>query len=191
MTSPTIILGMPRSRTAWLSAFLSTPDRPFLHEPSVHWHGLHDLRTFLSNADAAACDSGLTLFWRDILAFRPDVTLIVIHRSEQAVFASLIDAGIPLPRDIIRRLRVLSDATAEASMRAKFSADFDELKNPFSLRNLYRTAIGHECPDGWLQHWQDLRVQANWRARFLAAESNAEGFPAVLESRLAAKQAEV
>lgn len=191
MTSPVIIVGMPRTRTAWLSAFLSTPHRMFCHEPSVYWNGLGDLRRFLSHPTSAACDSGLTLFWQDILALRPDVTLIVIHRPEQAVFASLIDAGIPLPRDIIRRLRVLSDATAEASMRAKFSADFDELRNPFSLRNLYRTAIGKECPDGWLRHWKDLNVQANWRARFDAVSRNAEGFPAVLERRFAAKQAEV
>lgn len=191
MTSPVIILGMPRTRTAWLSAFLSTPERMFLHEPSVHWGGMADLGRFLSHPNAAACDSGLTLFWQDILALRHDVTLIVIHRPEQAVFASLIDAGIPLPRDILRRLRVLADATAEASMRAKFSADFDELRNPFSLRNLYRTAMGTECPEGWLRHWQDMRVEANWRARFHAADNNADGFPAVLERRFLAKQAEV
>lgn len=191
MTTPTIIIGMPRTRSAWLSAFLSTPARPFLHEPSVLWKGLPDLRTFLENPRAAACDTGLTLFWQDIFAWRPDVTMIVIQRPEQAVFASLIDAGIPLPRDILRRLRVLWNATSEASMRAKFSADFDELRNPFSLRNLYRTAIGAECPEGWLGHWQDLNVQANWRARFQAADSNADGFPAVLERRFLAKQAEV
>lgn len=191
MTSPTIILGMPRSRTAWLSAFLSTPDRPFLHEPSVHWHGLHDLRTFLSNPRAAACDSGLTLFWRDIMAFRPNVTLIVVHRSEQSVFASLLDAGIPLPGDIVRRLRLLWRETLEAAMRAKFSTDFDDLHKPIVARYIYRLATGVDCSHAWLQQWQDLNVQANWRVRFNAAANNAEGFPALVESRLAAKQAEV
>jgi hypothetical protein len=97
MSRPFVILGTPRSRTAWLAEFLTHGSRSCAHEPSRNWSGLSDLHAALDGGQGIS-DSVLTLRWRNILIYAPDTALVVIHRDAEEVLASFRRAGLWHPR---------------------------------------------------------------------------------------------
>ena len=68
-----MILGTPRSRTAWLAKLLSFGGVECIHEPSIDFKSLDDLQTFLQRPDTGAADSLMTLLWRDVQIGRAHV----------------------------------------------------------------------------------------------------------------------
>lgn len=181
---PCLVIGTPRSRTAWLSAFLSAPDRIFVHEPSVHWRDLDDLRKFLDQPGAAACDSGLTLFWRDAMEMRPDLRLIVVLRPLAEVFDSYERAGIPITPQGRRAIAETFDVANEAFLaRNSFSVRMNVLGNVEVCRQLYRFAHGYSPTISWWRHWHELNVQRDWRGQYAAVQKNSDGFPRLVAMR--------
>ena len=57
------ILGLPRSRTKWLSEFLKTDKCKTAHEESIKHPTLESL--YNSGYDVI-CDTGLVLLWREL-----------------------------------------------------------------------------------------------------------------------------
>lgn len=186
MTAPCLVIGTPRSRTAWLSACLSTPGRVFRHEPAVEWTAPSDLHAFFADDRAAACDSSLSLFWREIMTQRPDTRLVVVLRPVEQVMASFIKLGVPVSVatwDLVRRVHA---EASEASQRGRtFLASFDDLSSNLVCSNLYRHVHGVVPPVGWISHWQAMNVQRDWRKQFAAIGRNAAGVAAVFGNRLA------
>ncbi len=92
MSVPFLISGLPRSRTAWLSAFFSTSDSLCYHDLTNY---LSDPHTVVSHLRAEKClyagdsDSGL-MFDPDALEFIPeDVPMLLVCREIAEVKASL------------------------------------------------------------------------------------------------------
>lgn len=83
MSSPFLICGFPRSRTAWLAALLGAH-----HEPSLGWRGYDDAVAFY-RAGGHACDSVQTLIAGRLLRDVPDLTVVVIDRDRVSVECSL------------------------------------------------------------------------------------------------------
>ena len=188
---PVLVIGTPRSRTAWLAALLSTPDRIFVHEPSVHWRDLDDLRDFLDRPGAAACDSGLTLFWREALEMRPDLRLIVVQRPVEQVIASCIRAGMPVTPDSAHIIERTAAAAAEAAADWRVaSCSFGYLASETVCRTLYCFALDRYPSAEWCDHWSGLNVQRDWRDQFAAAHANRSGFPRLLADRALSRQLE-
>lgn len=92
MNYPFVVLGMPRSRTFWISRFLSQPDRPCEHDPSVNFRSVQDVRDYFSNPNAAASDTALCRIWARMDL--PRVTVVVVHRALPEIVASLRRCGI-------------------------------------------------------------------------------------------------
>lgn len=182
--APCLVIGTPRSRTAWLSALLSTPDRPFLHEPAAAWAGMADLRAFLVRS-GAACDSGLSLFWQDAVSYRPDCRVAVILRPVEEVMGSLIRVRLPISVGTWDTVRKIHAAASQAAMRkGVFLASYADLQSNLVCANLYRFMHGHEPPLGWISQWQSMNVQRDWRKQLAAVEKNREGMPRLLFERV-------
>lgn len=183
ITAPCLVIGTPRSRTAWLSAMLSSPGRVFLHEPAAAWAGLADMCAFLDR-HGAACDSGLSLFWQDVVAHRPDCRIAVILRPVEEVISSLIHLGVPVSVatwDVVRKIYA---AASEAAMhKGTFLASYADLQSNLVCANLYRFMHGYEPPVGWIRHWQKLHVQRDWREQATVVEQNRDGMPRLLAER--------
>lgn len=186
--APVLVIGTPRSRTAWLAAFLSTPDRIFAHEPSVHWRDLDDLRAFLDRPGAAACDSGLTLFWREALEMRPDLRLIVVRRPIDDVIESCKRAGMPIAADAVRIIERTAEVAAGVGASGfAMCLGCDDLASEAVCGALYHFALDRYPSAEWCDHWRDLNVQRDWRGQFAAAHANRNGFPRLVIDRVLGK----
>ena len=182
---PCLVIGTPRSRTAWLAQFLSTPERPFVHEPSVHWKGLDDLYAFLDRGGCAS-DSGLTLFWREAVQRRPDTRLIVVRRDPASVVASFLRIGFPAEQkvDLFRGVyRIWREAVVAAAHHYAMTVPFENMRRDSICGAIYRQAHWAKAPRGHVGEWQAQNIQADMATQFAAARANAEGFPALQAAR--------
>ena len=91
---PFVVIGTPRSRTAWLAEFLTTPARRCEHEPSLRWSGPADLDRWLANDGAAAVDSMMSLVAPAMRQRRPDLFVVAVIRPTEEVVESFRRAGL-------------------------------------------------------------------------------------------------
>lgn len=82
-----VVAGLPRSRTAWCSAYLDA-----VHDPMAFCNHIGDYWDVVG--DQGACDPSFFLFWEEVLR-QKSVTLVLIHRPMKEVIDSASVLGIP------------------------------------------------------------------------------------------------
>lgn len=182
---PFYVLGTPRSRTAWLAAFLSTEDRVCMHEPSRTMRDLEELTALLMNPAAAVSDSLLSLRWRHVVGVAPGARIVVVKRPLAHVAASFVHLGV---RD--RRLQVrlgrLSDALEELRCSAPVLwVPYETLAREATCALVYEYCRGVSVPDGLWEQFARVNVQVDFAAAMAEAAANAGGmrklFPELTE----------
>ncbi len=99
---------MPRSRTKWLSAFLTHGDVTCHHELVST---LNDLDSLAGLARDGTSETFGTSLWRAIYRRFPSARYVVIRRDPEEVEASLLRQGIST--DVAAMSRVLDEASSE------------------------------------------------------------------------------
>ena len=92
-----IIYGLPRSRTAWLAAFLSHGDWRCHHDAILEAESLWDLEDILSKPHTGTVETGLTrgfLVMRDLF---PNARVVVVRRPVSDVAESAANLGWEYP----------------------------------------------------------------------------------------------
>jgi hypothetical protein len=178
---PFIVMGTPRSRTAWLARLLSCGDVTCEHEPSVRWTSRADLWRFLDQDNVGASDASLTWFWRDIIAFRPDCRIVVVRRPLAEVRASCRRAAIPLAEP--DGLDALDAEAAAVRGRNVTKAAFADLGRAAVVGEVFRWCLGEAPPFGWVDRLQRINIQADIPARLAEGSANLPGFTRLMSER--------
>ena len=88
--APFVIFALPRSRTAWLSQFLTYRAASCAHEQLRHIRNLDDAKIWLSQENTGSAETAAAPWWRLLLHYRPDVKIVVIRRPVDEVVESLM-----------------------------------------------------------------------------------------------------
>ena len=88
--SPFVVFALPRSRSFWLSRYLSCAGYHCWHEQAPHFRSLGDVQAWLSQDFTGASETTAAPFWRTIVAARPDVRVLVVRRPVGEVVDSLM-----------------------------------------------------------------------------------------------------
>ena len=97
MSPPFLILAAPRSRTNWISKFLSYGAWYCGHEQLLFARSLGDVRSWLSMNQVGSAETGAMWHWRLAKHLRPDLRLITIRRESKEILDSLGRIGLPVP----------------------------------------------------------------------------------------------
>lgn len=168
---PFVILATPRSRTYWLSQFLSSPRRPVEHEPSRRMRSRGEIRAYFTTPNAAAADTGLGLVWNSLGL--EGVTTVIVHRPAAEVLASL--RGVGLSTAGIEHYALMLWGINGHHINV---ADLD---NENSANDLYRLCTEREPPP---TRWRDMigqNLQCDIEALRRDVHKNAEGLRAIYE----------
>jgi len=92
MQEPCFVVGLPRSRTAWMAAWLDIP-----HELL---NGCHSEADFLIRCSEGTSDNGL--MWFPIRKYYPNAPVVVIKRDIADVLKSLTKVFGELPKNVIK-----------------------------------------------------------------------------------------
>lgn len=88
--APFLVLGLPRSRTAWLSRFLSYGDWVCGHEELRHMRSIEDVATWFAQPCIGSAETAAAPWWRLLDRLAPGARILVVRRPVDDVVASLM-----------------------------------------------------------------------------------------------------
>lgn len=181
--APFVVLGLPRSRTAWLAAFLSHGGWTCHHEPSVGFRDLSDLTALLDTPRTGVSDSGLTLLWRHVVVACPDVRIVAVRRFLPDVIASGRRVGLSGGEWILPRIeKALCEVEALPGTLHVAYADLDRRD---VCDNLFRFCLDMPLPDAWWERFRETNIQADIAAVAKKVAENLGGMQRVFGAEMA------
>lgn len=162
---PFLVLALPRSRTAWLSHYLSHgPDRCG-HDEIIDCKTLPEFidRFHGSARLAGSCETGAVDGWRAILAGMPKVRLLLVRRPPLAVWGSLAKFGIAPPTQMLEARNEMLNAVA--AVPGVTQVRFSDLNDEQCCRWIFE----HLLEKDWdRSHWlrmRDFNIQVDMPRR--------------------------
>lgn len=167
-----IVLGLPRSRTAWLSRFLTYKDHICGHEELRHCRSLDDVKTWLSMPHMGSAETSAAPWWRTLLRLAPDVRVVVVRRPVAEVVESLAAFGFDcaVMEPIMRRLDAKLDQVVKR-VPGVLEVAFNDLNEEATCQAVFEHCLPYEFDRKHWQKWAGQNVQCDMRelVRYVAA----------------------
>lgn len=164
---PFVVFSLPRSRSAWLSKFLSYDPWICGHDESRHWRDLEDVKSWFMQPFIGTVEIEAMYFWRLLPRVAPGARIVTVRRPVPEVVESLLrleigDGGPQLMR-LVRQMDAKLDQI-EARTGA-LRVEFADLGSEATCRRLFGHCLGLELDLAWWKHWQAINVQVDIHAR--------------------------
>lgn len=187
ISRPFVILALPRSRTAWLSEFLSYGGMTCAHDLAPECASISEFMTRLAAYDGTV-ETGAVVGWRLIRRYIPQAQIIVVKRQVAEVKASLRAVGLtPIPGEIEARGRLLDECAAALGV---LSFTYDQLDDPEICRRIFETCCGFWLDRAWYDRCANRNVQVDVPiqvARLIANRDRIAAFKAEVARELEAE----
>ncbi len=149
--SPFIIYGLPRSRTYWLSRFLSYRDWNCGHDELRHVRSMEDVKAWFTQPCTGTVETGAAPWWRLV---PPRARVVTVRRPVSEVVDSLARLGFdpavmtPLMTKLDRKLDQI-----EHRVPGVLSVRFRDLGNEGTCRELFEYCLPYPHDPRW---WDEL-----------------------------------
>lgn len=156
---PFVIFSLPRSRSAWLSRFLSYGDWDCGHEQLRYMRSLDDVKSWLGLPNTGSCETAAAPFWR---LLPKDIKVVTIRRPVSNVLESLAAQGVSGP-EIIRQINYLDRKLDQVERRVPsvLSVPYDELRQIDMCALLFEHCLPYRFDEIWWHAWQARNIQIN------------------------------
>jgi hypothetical protein len=158
---PFLILALPRSRTYWLSRFLSYGPWSCEHDQLRHLRSWEDLATWWTIPFNGSVETNGMTFWRLI---PPHVRVVTIRRPVDEVLESLLHLGLPFDQQILRLGLARMDQKLdqlEARRPGVLSLQYHCLQSESICRELFEHCLGLEHDSNWWLALAKMNLQTN------------------------------
>lgn len=172
--SPFVIFGLPRSRTAWLSKFLTYGEWFCGHEELRHMRSLQDVRSWLSQPCTGSAETTAGPWWRLLSRYSPSARVVVVRRPVYEVLGSLLKLGIPFDREALEKaLPRLNAKLAQIERRMPnvLSVRFADLEREDVCSAVFEHCLPYRHDRRWWGLASPLNIQCSMPAmvRYAAA----------------------
>jgi len=161
-TLPFVVFSLPRSRSAWLSRFLTYGDWHCGHDELRHCRSLDDVRSWLSQPCTGTVETAASPFWRLLSRYRPDARVVTVRRSVNEVLPSLRRAGLQFEDGAMRlalgRLDRKLDQI-EHRLPGVLSVPFSSLAQEQTCAALFQHCLPYPHDSAWWQAFNDVNIQ--------------------------------
>jgi len=174
-----IILGLPRSRTAWLARFLTYGDWCCGHEELRHMRSLDDVTAWFSQECIGTAETAAAPYWRLLERFAPGARVVVVRRPVGEVVESLMRIdGVTFDRAALTQTMTAMDrklAQIAARVPGALSVRYADLAKEETCKAVFEYCLPYPHDH---DHWAALdavNVQCDMRAmmRYFAANKPA------------------
>lgn len=168
-----IIHALPRSRTAWMAAFLSYGDWKCGHEQAVTMRSFDDVRELLTKPQTGTAETATAQGRALIKYVNPEIKEVVILRPVEDVIKSIL--AIPLDgvavydEKILRRNMVYGDNCLRkiAKDPAVLVMLFDDLETEDGCRKLWEHCLPYEFDRDWWMYMKNKNIQIDVKEHLL------------------------
>lgn len=155
---PFVVFGMPRSRTYWLSQFLSYDYWHCGHDEGRHCRSLDDVQSWLSQPYTGTVETAAAPFWRLLVKLAPLARIVTVRRPVGEVLDSLRRGGLPFDGQATRRkLEAYQRKLDQIEARTgAISVTFADLESRDVCARVFEHCLGRRFDPEW---WQSLAGQ--------------------------------
>lgn len=174
MTIPFVIFALPRSRTFWVSRYLTYGGWTCGHDQARYARTPEDVRSWLSLEQTGTVETAAAPFWRMVPEKRPDARLVVIRRPVSEVADSLTRTGVVFdPDKLMARLRYLNRKLDQIERHGALVVSFDDLDIPAIRARLFEHCLGLPFDPAWDRQLAGVNLQINFPAMLRYERANA------------------
>ncbi len=165
--TPFIIYALPRSRTFWLSQFLSVGQYQCHHDQARYLRTIEDARCWLSQDWTGTVETAAVHGWRVAKHLRHDLRVAVVRRPVEECMSSLARfvSSDHLP-ETERRLKIMDRRLDQVEQAGALSVRFEDLDRQDVCAALFTHCTGYQLDPAWFRHMAPLNLQANIDALF-------------------------
>lgn len=158
-------MALPRSRTAWLSQFLTFGGWHCGHEQLRYMRGLDDVKAWLNTPMTGSAETAAAPFWRLLKRIRPDCRILIVRRPVAEVVDSLMRVrGAKFEKDrVVKMAHGLSAKLDQVQDRASnaVSIDFDRLGTWDGCHFVLQYCLGIADDMGWVADTMRHNIQCD------------------------------
>jgi hypothetical protein len=160
--APFVIFALPRSRTAWLSRFLTYGDWQCGHDELLHARSLEDVKAWLGQPCTGSVETAAAPFWRLLPAYSPEARIVVVRRPVPEVIASLCTV-LPYDLPALTRLMRRLDAKLDQIERRMdvLSVRFSDLAIEATCARIFEHCLPYRHDPAWWQSLAPVNIQIN------------------------------
>lgn len=164
-----IICGLARSRTKWLSEFLTYKDHTCGHELAVTFRKPSDYKKYFSNPNVGSAETGVAQGYWLIKEACPDIKTVLVRRKLQDSVDSVLDIdlkGVAIyDKDLLTKHftytdRILDKISKEPGV---LSTSYEDLKYSQTCKKIFEHCLPYEFD---IKHWGSLKnknIQVDFR----------------------------
>lgn len=169
-----VVFALPRSRTAWLSHFLTYGDWHCGHDEIRHMRSLDDVKAWFSQDCTGTVETSVAPFWRLLDSVAPGVRVVVVRRPVDDVVNSLMAiSGCEFDRatitDLMRRYdRKLDQIEARIPC---LSVNYADLTDEATCAAIFEYCLPYKHDSARWRELSGVNIQINMPAliRYCAA----------------------
>jgi hypothetical protein len=151
-----MIFSMPRSRSYWMSQYLSYPPHTVGHDVILKADNLTGLIREYS-ALSGSVELSAVLGWQYFMSFFPETRVVTVRRPVDDVFKSLLNVGLYTPIPILEmRERALIACSQHPRVEA---ITYKDLDNPDCCRWLFEYCLNMKWDEEWYKHLASQNLQ--------------------------------
>jgi hypothetical protein len=157
--TPFVIFALPRSRTAWLSKFLSYRDWTCGHEQIRYFRNLDDIKSWLAKEKTGTVETAGASFWRLLQKYRPDARVAVIWRPVDEVVDSLMRTGVRFDKAVLTEAMKRGEAKLE-QVAARWPdclwIKYHHMGSAHTCRKIFSHCLPYQWDrEWWLEHAEE------------------------------------
>lgn len=160
--SPFIVLALPRSRTKWLSSYLSYGDWVCGHDEIQYCATLDDIATWFTQPNIGSVETAVAPFWRLLVRMQPAVRIVTVRRPVDSVLASLARQGVggDTVAELIRACDRKLDQI-EHRVPNVLSVRFDDLTREDVCAAVFERCLQLPHDPAWWRAWNARNVSGD------------------------------
>ena len=159
---PFVVFALPRSRTAWLSQFLTYGDWACTHEELRHARTVEDLKAWAALPNLGTVETIAAPYWRTLRSLRPDARVVVVRRPVSEVVASLERFGLGGP-EMARGLDRLDAKLRQIAARwpKALSVSFADLDDEATCRAIFEHCLPYAHDSARWREMAGMNIQCS------------------------------
>jgi hypothetical protein len=183
---PFVVFALPRSRTAWLSMFLTYGGiRSVGHDSVMLCNRIKDFPALFGPGGLhGTVETGAVMGWRLLRQQMPEAKFVILQRDLSEVRASLEASGIPVTPELDAELRLREAMLMQLSHQpGVWILQSSDLGSPAGAAAIFEHCLELDFDPAWWIRLNGLNIQLDLEQRFAQLEA--------ASSRIAALKAEV
>lgn len=193
MHPPFIIYALPRSRTAWLAAFLSYGDWHCYHEHAIRLRSVEQAVSLLRQPNIGCAETGAAPGWQILEHYLPEMNRVVIRRPVGDVVSSMLAVDVSgvavydverLVKNMERSSRDLAKISARPGV---LTMDYADLEREDACAAVFEHCLPYRFDREWWRWMHDQNIQADVKSvlqYYFDNRDAVEGFKHACKSEL-------